>query len=143
MLPFVNPNYFNQPQYQNMYQMPQAPTQTQNQFNLLGKVVENADVVRTIDIPMDGQTYYFPKADGKMIYSKQWLSNGTTKMLSYLPQIDDLSADANNVSPNTLESQIKALNDAIERIEKSVDSLSEQITKTNKARSRKEVTDES
>lgn len=144
MLPFVNPNYFNQPQFQPMYQMPQAQNvQSNNQFNLMGKVVENIDVVKTIDIPMDGQAYYFPKADGKSIYSKQWLSNGTTKITSYLPQIDDYEDKPNTLSNNELESHFKGINEAIERIEKSVDGLSEQIAKINKTRGRKEVVDES
>lgn len=144
MLPFVNPNYFNQPQFQPMYQMPQAQNvQSNNQFNLMGKVVENIDVVRTIDIPMDGQTYYFPKADGKSIFAKQWLNNGTTKITSYLPQIDDYEEKPNTLSNNELESHFKGINEAIERIEKSVDGLSEQIAKINKTRGRKEVADES
>lgn len=146
MLPFVNPNYFNQPQYQSMYQMPQtAPTPTPNmsQFNLMGKVVENVDVVKTIDIPMDGQTYYFPKADGQTIYSKQWLNNGTTKITSYLPQIEPLEPKMDNLPPNELESHFRALNEAIERIESSVDALTEQINKSSRSKTRKEVTDES
>ena len=144
MLPFVNPNYFNQPQFQSMYQMPQTQNiQNNNQFNLMGKVVENIDVVRTIDIPMDGQTYYFPKADGRSIFAKQWLNNGTTKITSYLPQIDDLEDKPSNLPNKELEGHLGALGEAIERIEKSVDSLSDQIAKMNKPRARKEVADES
>ena len=40
-------------------------------------------IVKATDIPMDGNVYYFPKADGSVIYGKQWLPNGTTKILSF------------------------------------------------------------
>lgn len=48
-----------------------------------GKVVESIDVVRTVDVPMDGNVYYFPRADGTEIYTKRWLPNGTTQIDAY------------------------------------------------------------
>ena len=38
---------------------------------------------KATDIPMDGNVYYFTKADGSVVYGKQWLPNGTTKILSF------------------------------------------------------------
>ena len=89
--PFVNPNYFGQyPQYQptmqnnpylqrmeNLQQFQQAINQPQvtapmTAFAPLGKIVESVDIVKVTDIPMDGNMYYFPKADGTEIYSKQF-----------------------------------------------------------------------
>lgn len=148
MMPYINPNYFQQPQFQNMYQMPQAqmPSQIstmQNQFNAMGKVVESIDVVKTIDIPMDGQTYYFPKADGKELYSKTWLPNGTTKVTLYKPYLDDLEPQADNLALNTLESRFDALNKATDGIREDLNKLISEFNKLSKPVSRKKVeTDE-
>ena len=62
-------------------QQPQMPVA--NQFAPLGKMVDSVEVVKATDIPMDGNVYYFPKADGSVVYGKQWLPNGTTKILSF------------------------------------------------------------
>ena len=146
MMPYINPNYFNQPQFQQpMYQMPQQnpvqipQNQMNNQFNLMGKVVENIDVVRTLDIPMDGQTYYFPKADGKEIYAKQWLPNGTTKVTSYLPHIEREEVKAENVSLNALESRFDALNEATEGINENLNKLISEFNKFSKSTRAKKV----
>ena len=87
--PYINPNYFAQyPQYfqpqpqtnpymqrmENLQQFQQALNPApQNQYMSIGKVVESMDIVKVTDIPMDGNTYYFPKADGTEIYSKQFM----------------------------------------------------------------------
>lgn len=52
-------------------------------LGLSGKVVESIEVVRATDIPMDGNMYYFPKADGTEVYSKRWLPNGKTEVVTY------------------------------------------------------------
>ena len=62
-------------------QQPQMPVS--NQFAPLGKMVDSVEVVKATDIPMDGNVYYFPKADGSVVYGKQWLPNGTTKIISF------------------------------------------------------------
>ena len=85
MQPYLNPNYFNQynqmqnpymdrmaqlQQYQQSLQQPLQPTQMSgaNQMSALGKIVDSIDVVKATDIPMDGNAYYFPKADGTEVY---------------------------------------------------------------------------
>lgn len=83
-----------------MNQLPQIPSQVQQNNNTVGKVVDSLEMVRGIDIPMDGNPYYFPKADGSIVYSKKWLPNCTTQITAYMPQnIDEL----NNVTPNSTE----------------------------------------
>ena len=99
--PIFNPMYQNptpqqmfspmyqQPQIQPQMQQPQIqqPTvQQQQNVSLPGKVVESIDMMKTMDIPMDGNMYYFPKADGTEIYTKRWLQNGTTEQLVYKAQ---------------------------------------------------------
>lgn len=85
-------------QYQQNLQQPVVPTQmsgANQQMNVMGKIVDSIDVVKATDVPMDGSMYYFPKADGTEIFSKQWLSNGQTRILTFKPVLD---ADTNNVS---------------------------------------------
>lgn len=71
-----------------------SPVQMQNQFPALGKMVESIDMVKATDIPMDGNMYYFPKADGSVIYGKRWMQNGQTSIELFQPidkekEIDD------------------------------------------------------
>ena len=78
-------------QYQQSLQQPMLPTQMSgtNQMSALGKIVDSIDVVKATDIPMDGNAYYFPKADGTEVYCKQWLQNGTTRILTFKPVLED------------------------------------------------------
>lgn len=79
-------NPYQNPYIQNPYQqyIPQQVMPQRNiQQTIPGKVVESFDVFRAIDIPFDGNTYYFPKADGTELYTKRWLQNGTTEQLVY------------------------------------------------------------
>lgn len=56
------------------------------QINFVGKIVDGEDTVKATDIPMDGNMYYFPKADGTEIYGKQWIVNeGRTRILTFKP----------------------------------------------------------
>ena len=91
------------PSYQSNYQQPmmnmsnpymdrltqlQQYQQSLNTFSALGKIVESEDIVKTTDIPMDGNMYYFPKADGTEVYGKKWLPNGQTQILTFKPILD-------------------------------------------------------
>lgn len=72
---FQSPQQF---QWQQMYQ-PQ----------LNGKIVDSLESVKATDIPMDGQLYFFPKADATEIYAKRWLANGQTQIITYKVQEDN------------------------------------------------------
>lgn len=50
---------------------------------LNGKQVESIDVVKSIDIPLDGTTSYFPIADGSAIVTKGLQMDGKSKTLIY------------------------------------------------------------
>lgn len=79
--------------YQQQEQM--LPTQMPgtSQQNVMGKIVDSIEAVKAVDIPMDGNIYYFPKADGTEIYGKQWQSDFTTRILTYKPCLDNLSSN--------------------------------------------------
>ena len=164
--PYINPNYFAQyqqyfqpqpqtnpymqrmeqlQQYQQSLQQPLPPTQMSgaNQMSTLGKMVDSIDVVKATDIPMDGNMYYFPKADGTEIFSKQWLANGQTRILTFKPVFD---AGDNNVS-NTEEKLKFGLSEEttevfmkrFEELEKRINNL---MPKKTTARAKKESEEE-
>ena len=138
MNPYMsNYNYgYQQPQFnpymqrmENLQQFQQAiqqPIQNQ-QFAPMGKIVESMDIVKVTDIPMDGNVYYFPKADGTEIYSKQFMPNGQTRILAFKPILEDNPSILSNEEEKSLyealnsvlvgiQEDVKALNDKVDRI---------------------------
>lgn len=142
------PNYYQtqMPTYQGNYQQPmmnmsnpymdrltqlQQYQQSLNTFSALGKIVESEDIVKTTDIPMDGNMYYFPKADGTEIYAKKWLPNGQTQILAFKPILD---TETNISTPSDIKfdlglldefktvflEQIESVNERLERIENNI-----------------------
>lgn len=85
-----NPYYQQQQRMQGIEQQPmmttyQQPIQLTKPSGLLGKSVDNIDVVKATDIPLDGSISYFPLTDGSAIVSKQLQMDGTSKMVVYKP----------------------------------------------------------
>ena len=113
-------------QYQQSLQQPIVPTQTpvSNQMSALGKMVDSIDVVKATDIPMDGNAYYFPKADGTEVYCKQWLQNGTTRILTFKPVFED---NPNNLSSDTEKLKIGLSDEVTEAFMKRFDELEKRI----------------
>ena len=113
-------------QYQQNLQQPLPQTQMSvaNQMSTLGKMVDSIDVVKATDIPMDGNAYYFPKADGTEVYCKQWLQNGTTRILTFKPVFED---KPNNVSSDTEKLKISLSDDVTEVFMKRFDELEKRI----------------
>lgn len=52
---------------------------------LQGKIVDSIDVVKAMDIPLDGSISYFPITDGTAIVTKQLQSDGSSKTIVYKP----------------------------------------------------------
>lgn len=159
------PNYLNQPYhpqtnypqyaYQPMqmdrmaqlqqFQQSLQPTQMTgtNQFNTIGKIVESIDIVKATDIPMDGNMYYFPKADGTEIYAKQWLPNGQTRILTFKPVLEDntnnLSSDNEKLKIGLSDEVTEAFMKRFDELEKRIDDL---MPKKTVARAKKESEEE-
>lgn len=74
---------YSQPTQQTYPQNPQ--TYPQASLGLQGKLIENAEMVKVIEIPMDGSTSFFPLADGSAILTKQLQVDGTSKVVIYKP----------------------------------------------------------
>lgn len=86
-----NPYYQQQQRMQGIEQQQpmittyQQPMQLTKPSGLLGKSVDNIDVVKATDIPLDGSISYFPLTDGSAIVSKQLQMDGTSKIVIYKP----------------------------------------------------------
>ena len=152
MQPYVNPNYYGQYQQQiNPYvqrmenlqqfqQVLQQPPTFQNNFPVINKVVENIDMVKVADIPMDGNMYYFPKADGTEIYTKQFGADGRTRILTFKPVLDD---NPNNLPTEEEKLKIDTFNEVLLGIQKDIKELTEKVDKITKpARTKKEVVED-
>ena len=131
--------------YQQSLQQPIVPAQMpgSNQMSALGKMVDSIDVVKATDIPMDGNAYYFPKADGTEVYCKQWLQNGTTRILTFKPVSED---NTNNLSSDAEKLKISLSDDVTEVFMKRFDELEKRfddlMPKKTVARVKKESEEE-
>ena len=116
----------NQPMTTQPYIQPvQQPT---SQVGLLGKVVDNIEVVRATDIPLDGSISYFPLTDGSANVSKQLQMDGTSKIMVYRPTQEDKKEaiqfatldDIQDAIDNLDLSDIQDLKDDIKEIKKQI-----------------------
>ena len=124
-------------------QAQQQQMQATQSMSTLGKVVESIDVLKALDVNMDGNVYYFPKADGTEIYTKQWLPNGTTRILTFKPTLD------NGVDENTLDEEklnLGHFNDVLVGIQNEIQTINSKIDKISKpstaSRGKKEVAED-
>ena len=123
--------YMNQPM-----QQPIQPIEQPNmgvKMGLQGKQVESIDVVKAIDIPLDGSISYFPLADNTAILTKQLQTDGTSKINIYkLTQekdisqpnyatLEDLDKKFKQIDLSDLEDDIKDLKNEIKKLKKKGD----------------------
>lgn len=144
-MPMQNPYQQRLEYLQNFQQGLQQPIQmpVQNQMNVLGKIVDSIEVVRAMDIPADGNMYFFPKADGTEIFGKQWLMNGQTRILTFKPLLE---AEPNNSSCSEEKLKFEASEDFKTAFMERFDNLERQInelmakpmTKTPVSKTKKE-----
>lgn len=157
--PYINPNYFAQyPQYfqpqqqtnpymqrmENLQQFQQAlqpqPQMQTVQYQPLGKVVDGIDTVKATDIPMDGNVYYFPTADGSAVFGKQWTMDGKTRILTYKPFEEP---NPNEVSFEQKESILEDFRGVLEGIQMDIQTLNDKVDRLGKSKTaKKEVADE-
>lgn len=128
-------NQFFNPQSQNRYQpmemsmTQQNPVQTQiNRSNgLSGKLVDSIDVVKAMDISLDGSINYFPLTDNSAIVTKQLQTDGTCKIVVYKP-VDNKTTDVKYVTQEDVDKAIKKIDlsdikDDIKTLKKQVKDL--------------------
>lgn len=86
--PAFNYNPYQQMQQPMVQQQPVQPIQSiqpMQTIGLQGKSVDSVDVVKAMDIPLDGSISYFPLVDGTAIITKQLQMDGTSKTIIYEP----------------------------------------------------------
>lgn len=119
--PYFNPYLNAQPQ-------PVPPTPMRYNTGLQGKSIDNLEVVKAMDIPLDGSISYFPLVDGTAIVTKQLQQDGTSKITIFKPieaeeatsvkyaTIEDIENRINNIKiPD-----IKLLQDEIKTLKKQI-----------------------
>lgn len=79
------PNITQQYQPQSTDYMSQMQNAYQKPITLQGKSVDNIEVIKATDIPLDGSVSYFPLVDGSEIVTKQLQPDGTSRMIVYKP----------------------------------------------------------
>ena len=128
--------YMQQPNVTPQYQ-PQATdymSQMQNAYQkplgLQGKTVDNIEVVKATDIPLDGSVSYFPLVDGSSIITKQLQADGTSRMIVYKPAESTPKANTTEnkeiyVTEKQLEEKLKTFNN--EELKQEIEKLKKQI----------------
>ena len=117
----------NQPLTPQPYIQPvQQPT---SQVGLLGKSVDNIDVVKAMDIPLDGSISYFPLTDGSAIVSKQLQMDGTSKIVVFKP-FNEQKSEVKYLTSEDLEKAINGLNlEEIDNIKEEIKEIKKQMKK--------------
>ena len=120
-------------QQQNMQQTYTPPPQTPMTIQgLQGKTVDSIDVVKAMDIPLDGSVSYFPLVDGSAIITKQLQQDGTSKTVIYRP-VEDTNPEQQikYVTPEELDKAIKGVdidnNDTIDELKEDVRTIKKQM----------------
>ena len=139
-----NYNPYYQPQmnrYQPMEYQQYQPSYPQNtqaypqaSLGLQGKLVDSIEVVRAIDIPLDGSTSFFPLADGTAIVTKQLQKDGTSKTIIYKPSItseDALQSNLNSSETNYIKEELKSIKSQIQVIANSLKGVDKNESNAN------------
>lgn len=112
----MNPMQSQMQRYQQQMeqQYNQYPQQSQPIYKqvmgLQGKSVDSIDVVKAMDIPLDGTISYFPLTDGSAIVTKQLQADGSSKTIIYKPiEVDDKEAKPKYITNEQLDEAIKKI----------------------------------
>lgn len=117
--PYMN-RFYGQ-QQANMPQPMELPQQTQNvpqmglnRALLNGKQVESIDIVKSLEIPLDGSISYFPLVNGTAIATKQLMQDGTSKITIYEPKKEK---DIKYVTSDEFDEKVKDYEELEEKLE--------------------------
>lgn len=132
----MNPMY--QPQMQRMQQVEQPYNQYNSQpiykqqAGLQGKSVDSIDVVKAMEIPLDGSVSYFPLTNGTAIITKQLQQDGTSKTIVYEPVKEEekesrpqyITAEELTKQVNIINQNNSSLRDGVNNIQDRIEELS-------------------
>ena len=122
--PIATPQY----QPQTIDYMNQMQNAYQKPLGLQGKTVDNIEVVKATDIPLDGSVSYFPLVDGSSIVTKQLMQAGTSRMIVYKPAETEPKVTENKeiyVTEQQLEEKLSIFNN--EELKQEIEKLKKQI----------------
>lgn len=128
-----NPNFRLLEQQFNQNNM-NIPTMQQQPLNVVksglqGKLIDNVDTVKVLEIPLDGSTSYFPLTDNSAIVTKALQSDGTSKITIYKP-IDEKKSEVKYLTSEDLEKAINGLNlNEIDNIKEEIKEIKKQMKK--------------
>lgn len=137
--------YFAQPmqqpmqpmQMQNVQQPQMQPMQRMSE--LQGKAVESLDVVKAIEIPLDGSISYFPLADGTAIITKKLQMDGTSKITIYKPVTEQEETveklqyvTVEDFNKKIKEVDVSSFKDEIKNMKRQIEDLTEDVKDINK-----------
>ena len=135
-------HFYNQPQrfqpadvlpQQFSNQFMQPIQQLNNQLSLLGKSVDSIDVVKAMDIPLDGSISYFPLTDGSAIVTKKLMSDGTSRTVVYKPVEENKDESSRYLVLDDLEdimdqlNDMKDMRDELKNLKKQIKDIKEQF----------------
>lgn len=101
--PYFNPYFNTQPQ-----QVP--PTPMRYNTGLQGKSIDNLEVVKAMDIPLDGSISYFPLVDGTAIVTKQLQQDGTSKITVFKPiEADEVAQQPKYATIEDIDNKINEI----------------------------------
>ena len=127
--PMITPQYQSQA---NEYIQNIQPATYQKPITLQGKSLDNIEVVKATDIPLDGSVSYFPLVDGSAIVTKQLQPDGTSRMIVYKPvetqQPKQVEVQENYITEKELDEKLikldnKELKEEIEKMKKQIKDL--------------------
>lgn len=141
-------NPYMQPQYNRMQPQPMQQSNVNenmtvqpvnNAYKLNGKVVDNIEVVKGFDIPLDGSTSYFPLADSSAIVTKQLQMDGTSKMVVYKPIVEK-EKEVKYVTYEDLEKSLKKYDTS--DLEDEISEIKKELKEFKKSKKKEEAKDE-
>ena len=136
-----NPVFTNYPQIaQNI------PQRIQQEPQIMGKIVQNAEMITANDVPLNGSVAFFPKQDLSEIYAKSWTADGVIRTMTFKPIQNE---EVSNLSTESTESKIEAilnvtdglektLNEIVSKIDNLEKNLAKPATKTRSSSAKKE-----
>ena len=128
---YNNYNPYN-PYFNYIQPQPQPLQQFKQSIGLQGKSVDSLDVVKAIDIPLDGTISYFPIIDGSAIVTKQLQQDGTSKTIIYKPVENENIVQPKYITEEQLNQAIKNIDnkdikDEIKTLKRQIRDLSDEI----------------
>lgn len=126
---YPNYNQFYQPQYQPQRQIEQPVYQPIKPTGIQGKSVDSLEVVKAMDIPLDGSISYFPLTDGTAIVTKQLQQDGSSKTVIYRPVQEEQKEES--VKYITIDELENVLNE-VEDLKDELKELRKELKKKNK-----------